>query len=276
MRRGRAHCRGSAVWLTCALSLFGCKSADHGVTPGPASGTTAAPPPSPTPPVPPPSASLASPPPATSGAPSASAVAPKQAYRIAAVGDSLTDTKSHGGGYLAYVQQRCPETHIDNFGKGALMLNQIRHRFKETVHNQPAGSYTHVVVWGGVNDLYSDVTAGRTPAKAEADLSVIYEKARNKGAKLVAITISPWGGFARYYNERRQGYTLEVNQWIRDQLPLNKVDAVVDAYSLLSCGDPTKLCPEFTQRKSDGLHLGPKGHEVLGKALYDAAFSDCR
>jgi len=156
------------------------------------------------------------------------------------------------------------------------MLNQIRRRFEETVHNQPAGSYTHVIVWGGVNDVYSDLTAGRTPAKAEADLSVIYEKTRNKGAKVVAITISPWGGFARYYNERRQGYTLEVNQWIRDQLPLNKVDAVVDAYSLLSCGDPTKLCPEFTQRKSDGLHLGPKGHEVLGKALYDAAFSDCR
>jgi len=260
--------------LACAFALAGCKSADRGVTPPPASGTSVASAPSAVPPPPPPPP----PPPATSSAaPAASETSPsKQAYRIAAVGDSLTDPKSHGGGYLDYVQQRCPETRIDNFGKGALMLNQIRRRFEETVHNQPAGTYTHLVVWGGVNDLYSDLTAGRTPAKAEADLSVIYEKSRHKGAQVIAITISPWGDFAKYHNERRQGYTLEVNQWIRDQRGAGKVDAVIDAYALLSCGDPTRLCPELAQRKSDGLHLGKAGHEVLGKALYEAVFSNCR
>jgi len=259
--------RRTAIAL--ALAVGGCKSADRGVTPPPASGTSVAQAPSATASVVPP----ASPPPV----PSASAApAPKQAYRIAAVGDSLTDPNAHGGGYLAYVQKQCPETRIDNFGKGALMLNQIRRRFEETVHNQPAGTYTHVVVWGGVNDLYSDLTAGRTPQKAETDLAVIYEKSRAKGAQVIAITISPWGGFTRYHNERRQGYTLEVNRWIHDQLPAGKVDTVVDAYSLLSCGDPTRLCPELAQRKSDGLHLGKAGHEVLGKALYEAAFANCR
>lgn len=256
-------------------ALAGCKSADRGVTPPPASGTSVATAPSVAPPPsPPPSVGS---PPAPPPAPSASATpAPKQAYRIAAVGDSLTDPKAHGGGYLAYVQRQCPETRIDNFGKGALMLNQIRRRFEEMVHNQPANTYTHVVVWGGVNDLYSDLTAGRTPQKAEADLAVIYQKARAKGARVIALTISPWGGFTRYHNERRQGYTLEVNQWIKDQLAAGTVDAVVDAYSLLSCGDPTLLCPELAQRNNDGLHLGKAGHEVLGKALYAAAFSDCR
>ena len=254
--------------LALAVAVGGCKSADRGVTPPPASGTSVASAPSvaPSPPQP-------IPPPAPSA--SAAPVPAKQAYRIAAVGDSLTDPQSHGGGYLAYVQQRCPQTRIDNFGKGALMLNQIRRRFEETVHNQPAGTYTHIVVWGGVNDLYSDLTAGRTPQKAEADLAVIYEKSRHKGAQVVAITISPWGGFSRYHNERRQGYTLEVNQWIKDQLAAGTVDAVVDAYSLLSCGDPTRLCPDLAQRKSDGLHLGKAGHEVLGKALYEAAFTNC-
>jgi len=284
----RSAARDAKRWritatLALVLAIPCCKSSDRGVTPPPASGTSVAvasssapsPQPSAAPPPdapPAPAASSAAP-----AAPTASAASPpKQAYRIAAVGDSLTDPKSHGGGYLDYVQRRCPQTRIDNFGKGALMLNQIRRRFEETVHNQPAGSYTHIVVWGGVNDLYSDLTAGRTPAKAEADLSVIYEKSRNKAAQVIAITISPWGGFARYHNDRRQGYTLEVNQWIRDQLGAGKVDAVVDAYALLSCGDPTRLCPELAQRKSDGLHLGKGGHEVLGKALYDTVFSNCR
>ncbi|HEU5073458.1 MAG TPA: SGNH/GDSL hydrolase family protein [Polyangiaceae bacterium] len=276
--------RLTATALALVFSVAACKSADRGVTPPPASGTSIVPAPSATtsattnatpPSSPPPAAaaSIAAPGASASAAP---APAPKQAYRIAAVGDSLTDPNAHGGGYLAYVQRQCPETRVDNFGKGALMLNQIRRRFEETVHNQPAGSYTHVVVWGGVNDLYSDVTAGRTPKKAEADLAVIYEKSRNKGAQVVAITISPWGGFVRYHNERRQGYTLEVNQWIKDQLAAGKVDAVVDAYALLSCGDETRLCPEFAQRKSDGLHLGKAGHEVLGKALYEAVFANCR
>lgn len=257
--------------LALALAIGACKSADRGVTPPPASGTSVASAPSVT------TSASATPPPSPPAAPAASAApVPKQAYRIAAVGDSLTDPKAHGGGYLAYVQRQCPETRIDNFGKGALMLNQIRRRFEETVHNQPAGTYTHVVVWGGVNDLYSDLTAGRTPKKAEADLAVIYEKSRAKGAHVVAITISPWGGFTRYHNERRQGYTLEVNQWIKDQLAAGTVDAVVDAYSLLSCGDPARLCPELAQRKSDGLHLGKAGHEVLGKALYETVFANCK
>src|SRR6185295_4881792 len=39
-------------------------------------------------------------------------------YVIAAIGDSLTDPRSHGGGYLEYLKERCPGLEIDNFGKG--------------------------------------------------------------------------------------------------------------------------------------------------------------
>lgn len=208
--------------------------------------------------------------------PSPSAPEPKQAYRIAAVGDSLTDKRSFGGGYLDYVQKRCPETRIDNFAQGGHMLNQIRRRFENTVHNQPHGTYTHVVVWGGVNDLYSDLTALRTPEKAQADLQVIYDKARAKGAKVVALTVSPWGGFRRYHNERRQRYTVQLNRWIHAQHEQGSVDYLLDAYRLLSCGDESRLCPDFEQSSHDGLHLGPLGHELLGKALFEAVFSNCR
>jgi lysophospholipase L1-like esterase len=191
------------------------------------------------------------------------------------VGDSLTDARSFGGGYLGYVQERCPKTRIDNFAKGGHMVNQIRRVFEERVHNQPIGTYTHLLVYGGVNDLYSDLTAGRTPDKVEKDLAVIYEKAREKAIEVVAITVSPWGGFKRYHNDRRQKYTEQLNAWIRSQLQAKAVDHVVDSYPLLSCGDPTRLCPEYEQSSHDGLHLGKQGHEVLGRALYERVFEDC-
>ena len=210
------------------------------------------------------------------GAPPGEPAPEKQAYRIAALGDSLTDEKSFGGGYLGYVAERCPETRIDNFAKGGHMVNQIRRRFENQVHNQPIGTYTHLVVYGGVNDLYSDLTAGRTPDKVESDLAVIYEKARTKGIEVVAITVSPWGGFKRYYNDRRQAYTERLNSWIRQQLRQGKIDHVVDSYPLLSCGAPERLCPEYEQSSHDGLHLGKIGHEILGRALYEQVFENCR
>jgi lysophospholipase L1-like esterase len=55
-----------------------------------------------------------------------------------------------------------------------------------------------------------------------------------------------------------------------------KVDHVVDAYLLLSCGDPEKLCPDFVPPFNDGLHFNAKGHAQLGEALFEDVFSDCR
>ena len=84
------------------------------------------------------------------------------------IGDSLTDPRSHGGGYLEYVRSRCPGIEIDNFGKGATMVNQMRRSYDVQVVAS-GKHYTHLIVFGGVNDLYSDLTAVRTPAKIEAE-----------------------------------------------------------------------------------------------------------
>ena len=198
-----------------------------------------------------------------------------QRYVIAAIGDSLTDRRSHGGGYLRYIAERCPESTIANFGKGGDMVNQMRRRLPAALANGRR-SYSHLVVFGGVNDLYSDLTAGRTPTKIGRDLSAMYELARARGMKVVALTVAPWGGFSRYYNERRAAATREINSWIRERGPEGNVDHVVDAWALLSCGNAERLCPKYAEPFKDGLHFGPKGHERLGQALYEAVFSDCR
>jgi lysophospholipase L1-like esterase len=204
--------------------------------------------------------------------------AKKQKVTVAAIGDSLTDAKSHGGGYLDYLRKKCPKSRFDNYGKGGQMVNQMRKRFAadvlgEGVPDKP--SYTHVLVFGGVNDLYSDDTAGRTPEKIESDLLRMYKAAKGKGMRVVALTVAPWGGFKKYFNAHRKKTTAEVNKWIGAQIAAKNVDHVVDAFALLSCGDADKICPKFAEPFKDGLHFGAAGHEVLGKALHDKVFADC-
>ena len=163
---------------------------------------------------------------------------------------------------------------IDNFGRGATMVNQMRRHFDQEIASS-SKQYTHLIVFGGVNDLYSDLTAFRTPAKIEADLSHMYELAKARGMKVVALTVAPWGGFTRYFNPSRAETTHTVNAWIRQQPGAGHVDSVVDAYRLLSCGDPDVLCERFFTPFKDGIHFGAEGHRLLGEALYQAAFSDC-
>lgn len=198
----------------------------------------------------------------------------RRRYVIAALGDSLTDKRSGGGGYLDVVAEACPRSVIDNFGKGGDMVNQMRRRFEqELLPLAEKRGYTDLVLYGGVNDLYSDVTAHRTNDRIQADLTGIYAQARARGMRVVAITVSPWGGFARYFNPRRAEATLRLNAWIADQLTAGAVDRVVDSYGILSCGDAERLCPDYARR--DGLHLAPEGQRILGQALLEAAFSDC-
>jgi lysophospholipase L1-like esterase len=194
---------------------------------------------------------------------------------VAAIGDSLTDSRSLGGKYLDVLRARCPRSRFDNYGIGGQMVNQMRRRFDDDLFGPGKPAYTHVVVFGGVNDLYSDLTAGRTPALIEKDLAFMYDDAHRHGAKVVAMTVAPWGGFTRYFNASRSAATLEVNRWILSQRATGAVDATVDAYALLSCGEPTTLCPHYTAPFRDGLHFGDEAHRVLGESLFSAAFARC-
>lgn len=203
----------------------------------------------------------------------------KKRYIVAAIGDSITDERSHGGKFLAYVKERCPESQFDNYGKGGDMVNQMRRRFPREVLGELAGpkpAYTHLIVFGGVNDLYSDLSAGRNPQNVSEDLAWMYQRGKERGMQIVAITVAPWGGFEKYYNEKRGKATIELNDWIKAQLEAKTVDYVIDAYSLLSCGDPERLCPDYEMKfLQDGLHFNASGHERLGAVLYEKVFANC-
>jgi lysophospholipase L1-like esterase len=194
---------------------------------------------------------------------------------VAAMGDSLSDPRAGGGRYLDVLRKRCPQSRFDSYGVGGEMVNQMRHRFDADVFGPGKPAYTHVIVFGGVNDLYSDLTAGRTPALIERDLTAMYESAHRHGAKVVAVTVTPWGGFKRYFNASRLATTLELNRWIVAQRASGAIDAAVDAYPLMSCGDTTVLCDRFAAPFKDGLHFGPEGHRKLGEELFARVFSGC-
>ncbi len=203
----------------------------------------------------------------------------KRIYKVAAMGDSLTDPRSHGGKYLQVLRDRCPRSRFDAHGVGGNMVNQMRKRFARDVLGKPRKpkqakpDYTHVLVLGGINDICSDRTALRTNPKIEADLAAMYGMAKKAGLVVIALTLPPWGGFKRYYNPRRAASTARLNRWIKAQVGAAKVDGILDVYPLLSCGDPELLCPRYGW--SDKVHWNKAGHRVVGEALHREVFADC-
>jgi lysophospholipase L1-like esterase len=193
---------------------------------------------------------------------------------VLVLGDSLTDEKVGGGGFVRILRERCPKVSFDNRAKGGFMVNQIRKRLETEI--LPAGTrYSHAIVFGGVNDLYSDQTAKRTLARIEADLGHIYADLQARGTDVLAITVTPWGDFKRWFTPVRSQNTLTLNAWILAQPAAGKLSDALDAYPLLSCGDPERLCPELAAPHKDGLHFGKLGHQKLAKALLDGPFRGC-
>lgn len=201
-------------------------------------------------------------------------------YVVAAMGDSLTDPRSHGGKYLDVLRERCPKSRFDSYGIGGNMVNQMRSRFARDVLGDPPDakdpkpSYTHVIILGGINDICSDESALRTNDKIKRDLSAMYRSAREAGMKVIAVTLPPWGGFDRYYNPRRAASTRDMNAWLKARGPAGEVDAVFDVYPLMSCGDSEMLCEKYGW--PDKVHWNAEGHRVAGAAMHEALFSDCQ
>ncbi len=193
---------------------------------------------------------------------------------VAVVGDSLTDTKSHGGKYVEYLQQKCPRSQFHNFGRGGKMVRQMRSRFADDIFGKDSPKFSHLVVWGGVNDLISANTVRRTVETISDDLAFMYAEGKREGMQVVAINVAPWGGAAEY-DSKRLTMTLGLNEWILAQDDEGKVDYVVDAYRLLSCGNPQMLCKKYKFPFHDGLHFGRKAHDVVGAALFEGVFNRC-
>jgi hypothetical protein len=192
-------------------------------------------------------------------------------YRVAAIGDSLTDTRVGGGRYLDALRRKCPESRFDAYGVGGQQTLHMRWRFTRDVLSK---RYTDVIVLGGVNDLSARAINYASTTQARKNLSYMYESAHKKGLRVIALTVPPWGRLK--FGDRRGDATLELNRWILEQEKSGVVDVAIDIQPMLACGDPLNLCMSYRRYPQDAIHWSQSGHDVVAAALAKEAFVDCR
>ena len=217
------------------------------------------------------SSPLAAPPLAPSGSAEPEPEAVKRRYSVAAIGDSLSDPKAHGGGYLTYLAEHCKESRFDTYGKGGNMVSQMKGRFARDVlgeGGEARPTYSHVIVLGGIADVGSNETANRTVEKIQRDLLAMARLAHERGMTVVVLTIPPWGAYYTYDDERHR-MMLAMNTWLRT-VP-EPVSHVVDVFPKLVC-EERELCTKFA---ADKIHWNKAAHELVGELLLKQVFADC-
>lgn len=191
---------------------------------------------------------------------------------VVAIGDSITDgnlvaPESNGEWPSLLAQRLGGKAAVINAGiNGNTLLRPgsgewgraIVDRFDSDALDVPG--VTHVVVLAGTNDI----RRGNSAAQITAGLSELASRARARGLRIFAGTITPrddqpWGWVPALHNPVRN----QVNQWIRTS---RVFDAVLDFD--LATRDPNNrdfLRVEYDS--GDRLHPNPAGHKGIADAV---------
>ena len=136
-------------------------------------------------------------------------------------------------------------------------------RLERDVFGRP--NVSDVILYAGVNDI----NAGGTYGDIISGMQDIVRRARLRGIKVHAVTITPYYGYAGsvVYPDivRRQ-----VNEWIRTSRTFDSVfdfDAIVR-----DPDDPTRLRREFNP--GDHIHLNPAGYAAVAASIPLSALDD--
>jgi len=139
---------------------------------------------------------------------------------------------------------------------------------------------TDLIIMAGVNDLAS----GKRAPSIINNLKAMYIEAKNKGIRVIALTIIPWASHKpadfgvsgkRVKRSRWAPEYKKVNDFIRSSA---LVDVVVDTEKFMGDGQsPPALLREFRRsNKPDGdqLHPNSKGQAFLGELIYKVALKE--
>lgn len=122
--------------------------------------------------------------------------------------------------------------------------------------------YDMIVVFGGYNNNYAYGTSvSGNLKKTETELQQMYDMAKAKGAKVVAITPPSSTGNINY-NADRQQFHNELNNWILK----SNADYKIDLYSL-ETGGKNNTKPLAGMTVSDGQHLSANAHKLLANEI---------
>lgn len=172
--------------------------------------------------------------------------------RIVCLGDSVTN--QYGPRFETADGEGCTVVAQDGASTPAV-LDLFRSRVR-------GHGYTDIIVRAGRNDVYS----GRSLTSAQDNLRTIYEEARADGMRVVAVSMLPHKGYARY-SDRTQAGTDALNAWLAGA----PADVFVNADAHLGDpADPQRLKPEYDG--GDHLHLSPDGRCALASFIAERAF----
>lgn len=131
-------------------------------------------------------------------------------------------------------------------------------RMLEAVRQANLGNYGVVVVEGHVNDR--EATAEWT----KANLREIFRMARDAGARVVAVGITPWAGY-RTWTPAAGMNRLEVERWLRSGAD-GLIDQHVNLYAVMGQpGQPDRLDPGLDS--GDHLHPNSSGQGTIASLL---------
>jgi len=171
--------------------------------------------------------------------------------KVIAIGDSLTAGKV----YCANLKELFPAgSSIQCIGEESAGVKRVQQL--ATQGYLPGADYVIVLV--GVNDLAS----GRSISTIISGLEKIYDLAHSVGAKVIAVTLTPWLGHSKGGKLNQE--TRDVNSWIRNQ---SNADIVVETTTL---GHAGYLLPDYNA--GDGLHLSAAGQRALANAVVGQTF----
>ncbi len=193
--------------------------------------------------------------------------------RVVAYGDSITAN----GGYVSFLGQQNIGT-VENKGTIGHTTYQLNNEYESTVANK---GYTDIIIFGGINDLYNEVSSGRSVSESVKRISSwlqsMYDSAHADGMRVIAATITSSKGYSTTYNggviewtQKHYDIQKQVNAWILSKP--NNVDAVVDVDSKLrDPQDHAKLLDMYAS--NDKLHPNSAGQKIIGEAIYESAFT---
>jgi lysophospholipase L1-like esterase len=216
-------------------------------------------------------------------------LAAKETGGVVALGDSLTDANiSTHDTYSRWPDQLSRRLAARQGGRSLGVMNQglggnrILHdlrgesglrRFDRDVLAQPG--VTHAIVMLGTNDLRNRIAKPEQEATAEAMIAGLGQmalRARGRGIKIIAATLTPFGNetfLPGAWNPVREGHRVAVNNWIRET---DAFDGVADFDAALRDPDcPTQMLPRYDC--GDGLHPSDLGYCTMGDAI-DLALLD--
>jgi lysophospholipase L1-like esterase len=181
---------------------------------------------------------------------------------VLAVGDSLTDPPLPPDTYERWTDLVAAGTGrpVANVGIGGNRVvlpggygSTLVERFDRDVLQRPGA--TTLVLFAGTND----VSVGISRDELTARLQALCVKAKQRGLRIVLVTLAPAHKRAATLETTRQ----QVNAWIRTT---PDADAVVDADALLrDPANPRRLRSSYDL--GDGLHLSAEGHRAVGTAV---------